>query len=274
MTRAAHRPFVLFAAAAGAEMGFGHLVRCGALADALGVSREIVLRGRASARTAALALGWSVHEGRDLVRTLQPDVVVVDDPSAPTRARRVRQARRAGVPVAVIVDAAPPAETRGADLVVDGSLVAQPGGWATRRAGPAWAILAPAVAARRRRPRARDRRRVLIALGGGAHVRRIGARIAAALVALSPHLHVDLAAGFGPAAGDPLPPGCRWIRARTGLADRLSSAGVAVVAGGVTLYEACALGTPAVAVPVVAAQRPAIAAAAAAGAVVDLRGRP
>src|SRR5690606_17463728 len=48
----------------------------------------------------------------------------------------------------------------------------------------------------------------------------------------------------------------------------LARASVAVVAGGVTLYEAAALGVPVVAVPVVAGQRPAVAAFDRAGAAV------
>jgi spore coat polysaccharide biosynthesis predicted glycosyltransferase SpsG len=60
------------------------------------------------------------------------------------------------------------------------------------------------------------------------------------------------------------------VSAPGGLADLLSSVSVAVVGGGVTLAEACALGTPTVAVPVVDAQRPAIAAAAAAGAAIPV----
>jgi spore coat polysaccharide biosynthesis predicted glycosyltransferase SpsG len=57
--------------------------------------------------------------------------------------------------------------------------------------------------------------------------------------------------------------------APAGLADALATAAVAVVAGGLTLYEACALGTPVVALAVVPAQQFAIRAAAAAGAVID-----
>ena len=48
--------------------------------------------------------------------------------------------------------------------------------------------------------------------------------------------------------------------ARHGLHDELARAGVAVVGGGVSLYEACAHGVAAVGVPVVAAQRPTVAA--------------
>jgi spore coat polysaccharide biosynthesis predicted glycosyltransferase SpsG len=46
----------------------------------------------------------------------------------------------------------------------------------------------------------------------------------------------------------------------------MARASVAVVGGGVSLYEACAHGTPAVGVPVVAAQRPTVSAFVARGA--------
>jgi hypothetical protein len=106
---------------------------------------------------------------------------------------------------------------------------------------------------------------VLIALGGGAYVRRIGVRVARAIVRVRPDAGVELAAGFlfDPRRLPVLPAGCRWVVVRRGLAERLAAVSVAVVSGGITLYEACALGTPTVAVAVVPAQRPAILAAAA-----------
>ena len=60
--------------------------------------------------------------------------------------------------------------------------------------------------------------------------------------------------------------GCR---PGTGLTQALVDCDVAIVAGGVTLYEACALGTPAVGLAVVPAQRRAIVEFASRGAVVD-----
>ncbi|MCC7044660.1 MAG: hypothetical protein IT183_12415 [Acidobacteria bacterium] len=261
-------PFVLFAAAAGPELGFGHLVRCGVLADVLRAPRELALRGSAPARLAALSRDWTVHQGPHLQDLLLPDLIVVDDPSVAHRDRWVRLARQARIPVALICDG--DSDRIDADVVIDGSFVARPDHGAHRCTGPAWAVLSPAVQARRQRPLVRDRRRVLVALGGGAHVARLGAAIARALVAALPDARVDLASGFTGAACGPLPRGCRWVHAPSGLADHLGSAGVAVVAGGVTMYEACALGTPAVSVPVVAAQRPAIEAAVAAGAVVTV----
>jgi spore coat polysaccharide biosynthesis predicted glycosyltransferase SpsG len=58
-----------------------------------------------------------------------------------------------------------------------------------------------------------------------------------------------------------------WLGPLPSLARELRACDVAIVAGGVTLYEACALGVPAVAVPVVAAQRATVEGFAARGAV-------
>jgi spore coat polysaccharide biosynthesis predicted glycosyltransferase SpsG len=57
-----------------------------------------------------------------------------------------------------------------------------------------------------------------------------------------------------------------------GLFEPLAACDVAVVAGGVTLYEACALGVPAVGLAVVEPQRKAIRSCAALGAVLDAGG--
>lgn len=258
-------PFVLFAAAAGPELGFGHLVRAGVLADALGARRELALRGSAATTAAAVRLGWTVHRGAGLVDALLPDLVVIDDPSPAHRERWVRLARAARIPAAVIADG--DAGRLDADLVVDGGWLARPDARRHRVAGPEWVILSRGIALCRARRLARDRRRVLVALGGGLHVRRLGVAVAADIVRAFPDVRVDLAAGFVETPPRRLPAGCRWLHASDGLAEPLATATVAVVAGGLTLYEACALGTPTVAVPVVAAQRPAIDAAAGLGAV-------
>jgi spore coat polysaccharide biosynthesis predicted glycosyltransferase SpsG len=60
-----------------------------------------------------------------------------------------------------------------------------------------------------------------------------------------------------------------WIHAHDGLAEELSSSSVAVLAGGVTLYEACALGVPSVAVALNSAQHMTIRTLARRGATVD-----
>lgn len=259
------RLLVLFASAAGPELGFGHLVRCGVVARTLGARCELTLRGPEAARDAALRFGWTLHQGSSLLHHLQPDLLIVDDPSVIQRERWIGRARAAGVPVVVFVDGE--ARPGRADLVVDGSFAAVRRPRDGRCAGPDWALLSPAVGHRRRQPIARRRNRVLVALGGGAHVARLGVAAAAAITTHMPEVRVDLASGFAAGRRPSLPAGCRWIDTTNGLVDPLASCAVAVVAGGMTMYEACALGTPAVAVPVVAAQRPAIDAAASLGAV-------
>jgi spore coat polysaccharide biosynthesis predicted glycosyltransferase SpsG len=265
MTTRRH-PSVLFVAAAGRGIGFGHLVRCGVLAETLGVAREMVLRGRAEALAAAMRFGWTVHRGRNLASVIAPDLIVVDDPSPRRRQQWITAARRAHLPVAAVVDGDPQG-TDGADLVVDGSVMAPHASRLRRCSGPSFAVLSPRVEARRAKSVVRNASRVIVTLGGGAHVRRLGVRIATAIRMASPEVRVDVVAGFTAGPVESLPEGCRWIHAPGGLVEDLATAGIAVVGGGVTLYEACALRTPIVALPVVSAQRRAIAAFASAGAV-------
>jgi spore coat polysaccharide biosynthesis predicted glycosyltransferase SpsG len=152
---------------------------------------------------------------------------------------------------------------------VDGHLRTRPAGGFIL-AGPRYCLLDPAIAARRTARRANGNR-LLIALGGGAHVRRVARRLTTEIAGRCPAARIDVAAGFAAGAPPVLRHG-RWVTGRRGLTTALAASEVAVVAGGVTLAEACALGVPAVGVAVVAAQRPAIRACARAGAVVDAGG--
>ena len=261
---------VLFRAAAGPRAGYGHLVRCGVLAQAMGVVPEVALRGTPSAVAVARRLGCRVtgaaEAGRRLA-TAPPDLVVIDDPSAIEAGRWVRRARRHAVSVASIHDlglARVPS-----DLQIDGSLAMVNGARPADLQGPEFAILDPAIPEVRARRTPRVPAKVLITLGGGAHVRALGARLATRIAAAVPAAAIDIAAGFTSSRRPALPPRCRWIVAPAGLTDALAKASVAVVAGGVTLYEACALGTPTVTFPVTRAQRPATSAAATAGATID-----
>lgn len=258
-------PRVLFRVAAGPAQGFGHLVRCRALAQALGVTPFVALRG--SPRTAAVAqrLGCRLWRGstRQLTRA-QFDLLVIDDPSPRAAQPWVDSARRAGLVATSLHDAG--IGVLATDLSIDGSLV---GGGAGPRAdlcGPAYAILDPSIAQRRHRRLSRHDGRVLVTLGGGRHVRQRGAAIASAILSMAPGTRVDIARGFAPGPALPAPIGARWIAPRRGLTAWLETTTVAVVAGGITLYEACALGTPTVVVPVVDAQRAAAAASARTGA--------
>ncbi|MFI5178987.1 MAG: hypothetical protein ACHQO8_10505 [Vicinamibacterales bacterium] len=301
-SRAALR--VLFRAAAGPRVGFGHLVRCRSLARAMGVEPLVSVRGSAATRRAAAAMGLTVVD--DGWPMSGASVVVVDDPSAVSAAEWVRRAKRAGVPAATIHDLGLGLATN-ADLTIDGSIdtgndirvrhVSDPG--RTRvgpvsdrcrtlltrcQAGPTrvgpqpltgtrYAILDPAVLAARQQRRHPVPLHVLIALGGGAHVRTFAGAIARAIAEREPIARVFAASGFTASRHPELPRG-HWIDAPDGLAPHLSRAGVAIVAGGVTLYEACALGVPTIAVAVAPAQRLTIRGFARIGAAIDAGGTP
>jgi UDP-2,4-diacetamido-2,4,6-trideoxy-beta-L-altropyranose hydrolase len=262
---------VLFRAAAGPRIGFGHLVRCRSLARALGVDARVSIRGSVATRAAAALAGWQVlasDTDRELLTT-NPQLLVVDDPSQQAAGVWVRRARRLGIRVSAIHDLG--LGYVASDLGIDGSVgphFDMHGGYGDLR-GPAHAILDPAVAALRARHVDRTPNQILIALGGGSHVFQFAERLCRALAAEVPEAQIHVAAGFADRRDRrPLMQG-EWVHAPDGLAAELAAASVAVVAGGVTLYEASALGVPAIAVAVTAAQLPTIRAFVAHGAVID-----
>jgi spore coat polysaccharide biosynthesis predicted glycosyltransferase SpsG len=261
-----HTPNVLFVAAAGPRIGFGHLVRAGVVAGALDVRRRVVLRASSPTQEAARTLGWDVlAPAPAIVQRLQPDLVVIDDPSARRARPWARAARACRVPVVAIRDLGRGAVD--ADLSIDGSFTRNASGARADLEGPAFALLDPVVAALRAEARVRDANRVVVAVGGGGHVAGIGLDIARAIRARLPDVAIDLAPGFH-ARPHVLPEGCRWLDAHR-LREALAMASVVVSGGGITLYEACALGAPVVAVAVVPAQRPTTATCAALGAAID-----
>ncbi len=133
-------------------------------------------------------------------------------------------------------------------------------------AGTDFAVVDPAIAARRARV-ARRTPRVLIALGGGPRV-ALARQIAEEIAGAQPDADIRIATGFvaepprvlgGPRVWG----GARrisWIGAQGGLTGELRRSTVAVVGGGLLLYEACALGVASVGVPVVPSQRLTVAA--------------
>ena len=260
---------VLFRAPAGARRGFGHLVRCRSLARALGVRPLVALRGTSDAVHTALSLGCDVVRGpaAKLIGALEPDVLVVDDPIAGDAKRWIDAARRNGCVVVSVHDLG--LGCLDADLIVDGSVTRWPehtrGHLLT---GTRYAVLDPifshdgdddqtrdANPPRTREPRMPN---VLIALGGGPRT-ELAREIANALVGIEPRANVRIAGGFlAPSA--PTPRQVTWLGPSRGLADEFQRADVAVVGGGVSLYEACASGVATVAVPVVTSQRPTVSA--------------
>lgn len=260
--RPAATPQILFRVAAGRRIGFGHLVRGARLAEALGIAYRVSLRGSDEAVAVARRLGASLEclVPAQLSRSSW-DAVVVDDPHAASGRRWLRSARRQGLLSVSIHDLGLGAE--GADIVVDGTLGAPHRCWA----GGSWHVGPPfAILSRQLRTAARGgagmagRAGALISLGGGPRLQAMW-QVVRELRRRNPSLRVQVAPGLTAVSA-------AW-RARfrrlgaelvepSSFVSSLRACAVAVLAGGVSLYEAAALGTPTVALAVVAGQRPTI----------------
>jgi spore coat polysaccharide biosynthesis predicted glycosyltransferase SpsG len=261
---------VLFRVAGGPRVGFGHVLRALSLARALAARPRMSVRGAATTRETARRLGAELDAcatPRDLDPT-RTRVLVVDDPS--TRAARpwVRAARARGIGAISVHDLGiAPVPS---DLAIDGSVA--PGRHATASRvlrGLRYAVLDPRLEALRvRQPQSERTRaaRVVVSLGGGART-AFALHLARAIRAAAPGVEVRVAGGFvtGATAHGA---GIRTI-APTAFRRELAQATAAVLAGGVSLYEACALGVPAVAVSVVAGQTAAVRAFGRRGAAID-----
>lgn len=255
---------VVFRAAAGPRIGFGHVVRCRSLARALGIEASVWLRGSSGARESTRRAGVRVLDASSVPR---PSVLVIDDPSAVHAGRIVRQVTALGVRVVSIHDLG--LGLVPSDLAIDGSVCPLSVRERRRRTltGPRYAMLDPAITRwRQGRAQLSEPDRVLIALGGGAHVLALGARLGRDIVAGCAGVRVRIVGGFS-GRRLPRPEGSvTWVRAYDGLGEELARATVAVVAGGVTLLEACAIGVPVVTLAVTPQQVLAARAVASAGA--------
>lgn len=260
---------VLWRVAAGPRIGFGHLVRSVSLARALGVPVVVSLRAHPAAHTTARRLGARIASPClvEAIAAASPDLVVLDDPNPRAGAAALAAARRAGVPVVSIHDLG--LAWLASDLLVDGSVVRRRRTSRARQTlvGARFAVLNLSDARDAGRTRSVAPPTVLVSLGGGARV-RLARAIAARIVAGHPGVRVRIAGGFS-ARGRSAGPRVTWLPSLRSLEGELAACDVAVVAGGVSAYEACALGTAAVAVSVVPAQRETVAGLARTGAVVD-----
>ena len=248
------RPHVLFRVAAGPRLGFGHLVRAVSLARALGIPPVVALRGGREARSVAQRLRCRLVDGPPMqaLRQVQPAVVVLDEPPGAGSAWTTAAKTVRSLVVSIVDGTAGPAQ---ADLVVDGNV--SPGSVGSGRvlAGPRYMILDPEYRCRPNAPRGRRALRIVVALGGGHHA-AWGAQLVRTIVAGCPRATIERAAGLMTAGA----------RSQAPL---LAAADIAVTAGGVSAYEACALRVATVAVAVVREQRRTVSGLAECGAVLD-----
>ncbi|WP_291990147.1 hypothetical protein [Luteitalea sp.] len=240
--------YALFRVAAGPRLGHGHLRRAEVLARSLRRPSLVSVRGGGAPTCLRRAPAGAPGTVLDRVR---PAVLVLDDPHATSGRAWLAAARRRGVPVVSLHDLG-----RGrlaTTLAIDGSVTSPAAGWPAARTlrGLPFAVIRPP----RRARVARVVTTVLISLGGGPRASWARA-VAAELIRRRPKLMV-FATGSADAGADRVAPPT-MVAAPDGLAPWLARVDVAIVGGGVSLYEAVAAGVPTVAVPVVPAQRPTI----------------
>ena len=255
----ADQVFALFRVAAGPRLGHGHLRRAEALAQALGRPACISVRGAggAATRLPALEARGPLHA----IDAVRPAVLVIDEPVAAQGEPWCRAAQRRGVPVVSLHDLG--LARLPSTLAVDGSVASPSRGW------PSAAVLRGLRHAVIRRPRRNRRpfpvRRVLISLGGGPR-RVLVAALVSALARCWPSLEILTTQAVPEAAAHA---NLRTVAAPAGLGEWFPRVDVAILAGGLSLYEAIAAGVPSIAVAVVPAQRPTIRGFAAQGLAID-----
>jgi UDP-2,4-diacetamido-2,4,6-trideoxy-beta-L-altropyranose hydrolase len=230
------------------EAGLGHVNRSSALAVAL---------GRLGVTVSCFALGadeplerdgvsWQPLAALDAAPLAAASVLVLD--SYRLSADEVAAAPES-VPVVVLQEHLP-APPRAALVVSAG---AEPTSDPRRLAGLDYVSLRPAFWSAPERTVAERIRSVLVTTGGGDAVPGLGARLAEAARDSLPEAVVTLVRGpFGTAD---VPTGVKLLDAPESLYGPLLEADVVVTAGGQTLLEAAALGTPSIAVVAVENQR-------------------
>jgi UDP-2,4-diacetamido-2,4,6-trideoxy-beta-L-altropyranose hydrolase len=239
--RGRHRPVthsVVLVADAGEEAGLGHVSRASAVA--------VALRCRGIA-TRSLALGVSEQfecDGvtwaplRDGLPTGDDEVLVVDSYRLPPD-ELARAARSARVVVMHDYGLVPD----GVSLVV--TATAQPSGSAADRlSGLEYAALRPGFWGLPKRELANDVRRVLVTVGSG-RLGEVGAELARAAAEALPDSRVTMVRG--PHASVAAPAGIETLDAPASLLEPLLSADLVITAGGQTMLEAAAAGTPSLA---------------------------
>jgi UDP-2,4-diacetamido-2,4,6-trideoxy-beta-L-altropyranose hydrolase len=250
-------PRVAFVTDAGGDAGLGHFKRCAALAHALGArgcAVEMLVAGPRNTGLATVAPGlaltpleWWGAPRRVLECAAGVDAFVVDS----YHVDEALLATLRGVGLAIAIDdlADRPLPV---DVVVNGAWYAERLAYrlapVTRRLlGPRYALLDRAFAEAPARTRTAGRvERVLVTLGGSTPAADTAAAVAAVRSAL-PAARVDILGGLVRSAAAPSA-NVTMHGAVPSLRPLLLAADLAVTAGGMTLYECLATGTPVVAV--------------------------
>jgi len=257
-------PRIVAVTDAGGEAGLGHLKRCAALAQALGArgcAVHALVAGPPDAGLATVApdlavtpLAWWGTPRRVLDVAGAPEAFVVD--SYHTDEALLGALRRSALVVAIddLGDRPLPV-----DVVVNGAWHAARLGYRVpagtlRLLGPRYALLDAAFAEGPSRIINAQVGRVLVTLGGFTPAADTAAAVAAVRAAL-PAADIDVVGGLVPAAV-PAAERVTVHGALPSLRALLLAADLAVTAGGMTLYECLATGTPTVAVGLADNQRP------------------
>jgi spore coat polysaccharide biosynthesis predicted glycosyltransferase SpsG len=258
----------------GANIGFGHINRCLALASALvaqGADAVLVVNPESrpdqwrpaagvSVATVPVAETTDLHETSGLIARLGIHALVVDSYDVgPLAFSRIQ------IPVAAVVDA-PPLSPVSVALLVNGSANAAEhdhkiSGRGKLLLGPAFVMLAPPFSTPTQRAQPKPVTRVLVTIGGSDDNGFSTSLLRSALSGV-PEATVTVVAGpyFPAAVVDELTrlsteqPRIDLVRSPATLKPLMDAADMAVTSGGQTTYELAATGTPACAVRLAANQ--------------------
>jgi len=262
-------PLIVFRTEGDSRLGLGHVVRSLALANrlapvarcvfALGTQDERVLD---RVRDAGCDLApLPPEEEAEAIASLAPQAVVTDLPQGADA-----EALRPVAPLLVVVDDLG-MDACSADIVVNGTVVPQFQVYPHRRdtqylLGPAYMILRDEFARCNAQPRGFPQiaRSVVVSMGG-ADQQGLAPRVLRALDAVEPLERCLVVAGPMCSTGEALRAAadesrmiCRIVTDPPAMAPLLYGADLAVTCGGMTLYEAAAVGTPTIVLPQVASQ--------------------
>lgn len=279
----AKAPRILLRVDANGRVGMGHAVRLAALVDMLRPGCELHVAGSDATLRAAFPqlplhpLDSEDFAGlREVLDAVKPQLVIVDLP--PTLPRPWQIIREWGrVAVAALDDEGGALD---ADLVINGTVLEQYHHYqcpaATRiLCGTEYTLIRPAFA---RHPWRGAQNGIAIVIGSGERAEAWALMLASGAVDMSSWGEVTMVVGgsFKPHAE--LAAACQdaGIALRQGLsgealAELLSCSAIALITGGMVVYEALATGTPAVVFPQVPNLIPEAAWFAAHGAIVDLK---